>query len=224
MAADLLSEEEVLEVIGAGGVVAIVRLDDLSQGVALSKALLAGGVTALEFTLTNSAALEVLAEVKAALPEFAAHKAVIGAGTVLTPEAARRSIEAGAEFIVSPYTNLETIKVCLESDVAVMPGALTPTEIVTAWEAGASAIKIFPARSFGPAYIKDLLEPLPTLKLMPTGGVNTDNAGDYIKNGAVAVGAGGNLVDKQLVKAGDWAGLTARAAAYVQAIAAARGK
>lgn len=212
----------VLEVTSTGGVVAIVRLADLSQAVALSRALLDGGITALEFTLTNPQALRAMAEVKAALPEFGEGQAVLGAGTVLNPEAARQSIEAGAQFIVAPSTNFGTIQTCREAGVAVMPGALTPTEIVAAWEAGADVIKVFPARAFGPAYFKDLREPLPHLKLMPTGGVSVENAGEYIKNGAIAVGVGGNLVDKKLVAAGDWPAITAKAAAYVRAVQQAR--
>lgn len=214
--------EDVLRITARSGVVAIVRLEDLGQAVALSQALLDGGITALEFTLTNPAALKALAEVKAALPHFKQGVATIGAGTVLNAEAARASIEAGAEFIVAPSTNFGTIEECKRQGVAVMPGALTPTEIVAAWEAGASVVKVFPARAFGPAYIKDLREPLPHLKLMPTGGVNPDNAGEYIKNGAVAVGVGGNLVDKKLVAAGDWEAIRAKAETYVRAVAAAR--
>lgn len=218
------NEARVLETISAGGVVAIVRLDDLSQAVALSRALLEGGVTALEFTLTNSAALEALAKVKASLPEFEKGQAVIGAGTVLDRKATRASIEAGAEFIVAPSTNFETIEECRSQGVPVMPGALTPTEIMAAWQAGASVIKVFPARAFGPAYFKDLREPLPFLRLMPTGGVNLENAGEFIKNGAIALGVGGNLVDRKLVAAGDWSALREKAAAYVSAVSEARQK
>lgn len=216
--------KQVLEITAAGGVVAIVRLADLSQAVALSRALLDGGITSLEFTLTNPEALKALEEVKATLPEFAAGKAVIGAGTVLDSFAAQASVEAGAQFIVAPSTNFGTIEMCKKLGVAVMPGALTPTEIMAAWEAGASAVKVFPARAFGPAYFKDLREPLPHLKLMPTGGVNVENAGEYIKNGAVAVGVGGNLVDKTLVAAQDWEAIKSKAAAYVEAVKKARMK
>ena len=208
--------EQVLEIIEVGRIVAIVRLDDLSQAVAISQALLAGGITALEFTLTNPAALQALAQVKAALPEFERGQAVIGAGTVLNAETALSSIEAGAQFIVAPSTNFGTIAQCKQRGIAVMPGALTPTEIVAAWEAGASVVKVFPARAFGPAYLKDLREPLPHLKLMPTGGVNLDNAAEYIQNGAVAVGVGGNLVDKKLVASQDWEALRNKAATYVR--------
>lgn len=217
------TSEHVLNIISTNPLVVIVRLADLSAAVSLTQALLAGGVTVLEFTLTNPAALTAISEVKTALPAFAEGRAVIGAGTVLDPAAARASVEAGAQFIVSPHTNLETIATCRQLGVPCMPGALTPTEIVTAWNAGASAVKVFPARAFGPAYIKDVLAPLPQLKLMPTGGVDLDNIGQFFKNGAFAVGLGSNLVDERLVAARDWAALTARASSYVQAVRVARG-
>jgi 2-dehydro-3-deoxyphosphogluconate aldolase/(4S)-4-hydroxy-2-oxoglutarate aldolase len=214
--------EQVLKIINQSGVVAIVRLDDLSAAVLLTQALLAGGITAIEFTLTNSAALETIREVKATVAELTDGRAVIGAGTVLDAQAAKASVEAGAEFIVSPHTHLDTLAMCRKLGVPGMPGALTPTEIVTAWKAGASVVKVFPARAFGPAYLKDIRGPLPNIKLMPTGGVNLENTGQYIKHGAVAVGIGGNLVDKQLIQAGEWETLTHRAAAYVQAVQRAR--
>jgi 2-dehydro-3-deoxyphosphogluconate aldolase/(4S)-4-hydroxy-2-oxoglutarate aldolase len=212
-----------LNIINTGGLVAIVRLADLSTAVQLSQALLAGGVTALEFTLTNPAALAAIAEVKAALADFAEGRAVIGAGTVLDAAAAQASVEAGAQFIVAPYSDFETIAMCHQLDVPCMPGALTPTEIVAAWNAGASVVKLFPARAFGPAYLKDVLAPLPHLKLMPTGGVDLENIGPYLKNGAFAVGLGSNLVEERLIAAGNWAGLAAKASVYVEAVRAARG-
>jgi 2-dehydro-3-deoxyphosphogluconate aldolase / (4S)-4-hydroxy-2-oxoglutarate aldolase len=158
-----------------------------------------------------------MAEVKAALPEFDRGEAVIGIGTVLKADQARASIESGAQFIVSPTTNLATIDVCQRSQIAVMPGALTPTEILTAWEAGASAVKVFPARSVGPSYLKDVREPLPFLRLIPTGGIDQHNVKEYLKNGAFAVGVGGNMVDKQLIAARAWAALTDRARELIQA-------
>lgn len=211
-------KEYVLDIIRQSRLVVIVRLADLSAAIPMSQALLAGGITALEFTLTNPAALETITKVKAALTEFADGRAVIGAGTVLDAAATQAAVEAGAQFIVSPSTNYGTIEMCQKLGVANMPGALTPTEIVGAWNAGASVVKIFPARAFGPTYLKDVLAPLPHLKLMPTGRVDLDNVGQYIKNGAFATGIGSNLVDKQLVAARDWAALKERATAYVQAV------
>lgn len=210
--------QQTLNIISLSRLVAIVRLADLSAAVPMSRALLAGGITALEFTLTNPAALAAITEVKAALPDFAEGRAVIGAGTVLDPAAAQAAVEAGAQFIVSPNTDFNTITMCRNLEVPSMPGALTPTEIVAAWNAGASVVKVFPARAFGPTYLKDVLAPLPQLKLMPTGGVDLENIAQYIKNGAFAVGLGSNLVEERLVAAADWAALTARASAYVRAI------
>lgn len=214
--------EQVLDVIHASGVVAIVRLPDLSDAVNLSRALLEGGITALEFTLTNREALRAITEVKAALPEFSNGQAAIGAGTVRNPEDAQASIDAGAEFIVSPSTNFKTIEVCLQRGVPIMPGAMTPTEIEAAWVAGAQVIKVFPARAFGPAYLKDLLSPMPELKIMPTGGVDLHNTTEYVQNGAFSVGIGGNLVDPKRIAAKEWTELTAMAGAYVQAVKAGR--
>jgi 2-dehydro-3-deoxyphosphogluconate aldolase/(4S)-4-hydroxy-2-oxoglutarate aldolase len=212
-----MSIDEVLAVIHATRIIAIVRLDDLSSAVDLTRALLAGGIRALEFTLSNPAAVQAMTEVKAAVPEFDRGAAVIGIGTVLNAAQARAAIEAGAQFIVSPTTNRQTIEVCRQLQTAVMPGAFTPTEILAAWEAGASAVKVFPARSLGPAYLKEVREPLPFLRLIPTGGIDRSNVQEYLKNGAFAVGAGGSLVDKQLVAAHDWAALTDRVRALVAA-------
>ncbi len=206
-----MSIDEVLEIIRLNRIIAIVRLNDLSTALDLSRALFAGGIRALEFTLSNPEAIKAMAEVKAVLPEFERGEAVIGIGTVLNAGQARASVEAGAQFIVSPTTNLQTIEMCQHMKTVVMPGALTPTEILTAWEAGASAVKVFPARSVGPTYLKDVREPLPFLRLIPTGGISSNNIKDYLQNGAFAVGVGGNLVDKQLIAARDWAALTHRA-------------
>ncbi len=206
-----MSIDEVLEIIRLNRIIAIVRLNDLSTALDLSRALFAGGIRALEFTLSNPEAIKAMAEVKAALPEFERGEAVIGIGTVLNAGQAQASIEAGAQFVVSPTTNLQTIEMCKYRKAVVMPGALTPTEILTAWEAGASAVKVFPARSVGPTYLKDVHEPLPFLRLIPTGGISSNNIKDYLQNGAFAVGVGGNLVDKQLIAARDWAALTHRA-------------
>jgi 2-dehydro-3-deoxyphosphogluconate aldolase/(4S)-4-hydroxy-2-oxoglutarate aldolase len=209
--------EQVLDVIRTSRVIAIVRLADLHDAVAMSRALLAGGITALEFTLTNPAALNAVTDVKAALPAFTHGQAVIGAGTVRHAEAAHAAVQAGAQFIVAPHTDVDTIKVCQELEVTVIPGALSPTEIVRAWEAGASAVKVFPARPFGPPYVKDVLAPLPELRLVPTGGVDLENTGAYIQHGAFAVGIGSNLVDARVVATGAWEALSDRARAYVQA-------
>jgi 2-dehydro-3-deoxyphosphogluconate aldolase/(4S)-4-hydroxy-2-oxoglutarate aldolase len=209
-----MSIDEVLEVIRVNRIIAIVRLNDLSAAIDLTHALLDGGIRVLEFTLSNPAAIGAMAKVKSAVPEFNRGRAVIGIGTVLNADQAQAAIEAGAQFIVSPTTNLATIEVCQQLQVAVVPGAFTPTEILAAWEAGASAVKVFPARSVGPSYVKDVREPLPFLRLIPTGGIDRNNIKDYLKNGAFAVGVGGNLVDKQLAVARDWGALADRARAF----------
>ncbi len=208
---------DALGLIGRHKLIAIVRVNDLSSAVDLARALLDGGLCAIEFTLTNPEAIGAVHEVKTALPEFERGEAAIGLGSVLQPDQARAAIEAGAQFIVSPTTNNRTIEVCKSLNVPVIPGALTPTEILAAWEAGASAVKVFPARSVGPAYLKDVREPLPFLRLIPTGGIDLDNLAAYLKSGAFAVGVGGKLADRQLIAARDWAALTDRARAFAQA-------
>ena len=206
-------------VIEADGVVAVVRLDDLSAAVPLTEALVAGGVRAVEFTFTNPAAGRAIEAARAALGE----RALIGAGSVLDAETARIAILAGAAFVVTPTLSLETIALCNRYGVPTVIGALTPTEILTAWEAGATYVKVFPASLGGPGYLKDVRGPLPQVKLIPTGGVSVENAADFIRAGAVAVALGSNLVDGRTVAAADWATLTARARAVVAAVAAGRG-
>ena len=161
-------------------------------------ALLEGGVRALELTMTVPGAIGLIEEIAKDLPgEFQ-----LGAGTVLDPETARQVILAGAKYIVAPTLNLETIKMCHRYDVAIMPGCFTPTEILTAWEAGADVIKVFPATALGPGFFKDIRGPLPQIRMMPTGGVTLANAGEWIKAGAVAIGVGTALVDTKAIAAG----------------------
>lgn len=210
---------DALGLIGRHKLIAIVRVNDLSGAVDLARALLDGGLRAIEFTLTNPEAINAVRAVKVALPEFERGEAAIGLGSVLQPDQARAAIEAGAQFIVSPTTNYRTIEVCKSLNVPVIPGAFTPTEILAAWEAGASAVKVFPARSVGPTYLKDVREPLPFLRLIPTGGIDLDNLAAYLKAGAFAVGVGGKLADRQLIAARDWAALADRARAFAQATA-----
>lgn len=217
-----MTQNDVVDIIQRGGVVPVVRLPSLEQATPLVQALLAGGVTAIEPTMTSPDALDVLPRLLREIPAFRSGEAVLGMGTVVSREQAAAAIEAGAQFIVSPILDLEVVKYCTACGVPVMPGAFTPTEIQTAWHAGASIVKVFPARALGPAYFKDLLAPLPHLRLMPTGGVNLDNAPAFIRNGAVAVGVGGALVAKDLVAACAWEELSARAAEFVDAVRGAR--
>jgi 2-dehydro-3-deoxyphosphogluconate aldolase / (4S)-4-hydroxy-2-oxoglutarate aldolase len=209
--------ERVLELILQTRLVAIIRLDDLAKALELSKALLDGGILVQEFTLSNPDALGALKDAKEALPAFQNGSAAIGLGSVRNPTEAHKALEAGAQFVVTPTTNLEVIRVCKAAGLPIMPGAFTPTEIATAWDAGADMVKVFPARALGPTYIKDMLAPMPYLKLLPTGGIDLDNMASFFKNGAVAVGVGGNLLDKQAIAANDWAKVTAIAREYAKA-------
>jgi len=214
----LVKVADVLANVQAGGVVAIVRLDDLSSAVPLTAALQRGGITAVEFTFTNRLAGRVIEEVRNEAPAGIS----IGAGTVLDPETARIAILAGAEFIVTPALNTATIELCSRYSVPTVIGAFTPTEIITAWQAGASVVKVFPASVGGPRYLKDVAGPFPEIKLIPTGGVSVENAGDFIRAGAIAVALGSNLVDAKTVAAGDWATIEERSKAVVAAVKAAR--
>ena len=206
------------EIVEQQGVVAVVRLSDLSTAVDVTKALIAGGVSAVEFTFTNPKAAAAIEAVKNAVGD----EGYIGAGTVLDPETARIAILAGAEYIVTPTTKVATIEMCNRYGIPTVIGAFTPTEMLTATESGAAYIKVFPATLGGPRYFKEVLAPLPHLRLIPSGGVSLENAGDYIKAGAVAVGIGGNLVDKASVENKEWKTLTARAKTLIAAVAQAR--
>lgn len=212
----------VVDIVTRGGVVPVVRLSDLASAVDLAQALLAGGVTAVELTMTSPGALDALPLLLEKVPQFSQGEAALGMGSVLNPEMATAALDQGAQFIVAPMLDLPTVNLCVARGVPVMPGALTPTEIQTAWVSGASVVKVFPASAVGPGYFKDLLAPLPHLKLMPTGGVELSNAVDFVRNGAVAVGAGSSLVDRKAVAAGDWAELTRRAAQFVETVQNAR--
>ena len=209
----------VIEQLEEQGGVAIVRLDDLSAAIAVTEALLAGGLSAVEFTFTNRQAGHAIEGVKAAVGD----RALIGAGTVLDPETARTAILAGADFVVTPTLKPATIELCNRYRVPTVIGAFTPTEILTAWEAGADFVKVFPASAGGPRYLKDVLGPLPQLKLVPTGGVSFENAADFIRAGAAAVAMGSNLVDAQTVAAADWPTLTGRARRLLDLVREARG-
>ena len=207
-----------VERIERSGVVAIVRLDDYMHAPEMARALADGGVEAIEFTYTNPAAGEAVKATKAALGEHM----LVGAGTVLDPETARAAILHGADFIVTPTVQVDTIRLCQRYSVPTVIGAFTPTEILTAWESGASVVKVFPASVGGPRYLKDVRGPLPHVKLMPTGGVSFENAADFIKSGAIGVAAGSNLVDAETVAKQEWATLTDRARRLVDAVGAAR--
>jgi len=205
-----MSRDEVLSRILDGGIVAVVRAESGATLTRVVEALLEGGVTAAEITFTVPDAVEVIREVKRTVGE----RVVLGAGTVLDPETARAALLAGAAYIVSPSTNPEVIRLCRRYDAPVMPGAFTPTEVVTAWEHGADVVKIFPAELGGPAHLKALRNPLPQIRLMPTGGVNLETAEAFLKAGACCLGVGGALVDGASVKEGAYDRIRDRAAAF----------
>ena len=198
-------------------IVAIVRLERYDRAVEITRALLAGGISVVEFTLTGVGAYDAIAATRAALGA-AAH---VGVGTVLNVEAATASIDAGAQFVVTPTTSPAVIRACVARGTPILSGALTPTEALSAHEAGASMVKLFPARLGGPQYLRDILAPLPFLQIVPTGGVGAENARAYIDAGAVAVGIGGSLITAQAVAQEDWDRITAGARAVVEAIKAA---
>lgn len=210
----------VLDRIVAGGVIAVVRLDDLGAAVGIAKALADGGVPAVEFTFTNRRAGDAISAAKDALGD----RGIIGAGTVLDPETARIAILAGAEYLVTPTFKASTVEICHRYGIPVVCGALTPTEILTAWEAGAALVKVHPASLGGPKYFKDVLAPMPQVKLVPSGGVTFDNAGEFIASGASAVALGSNLVDTRAVDLEDWTAVEERARTLRQIVAVAREK
>jgi 2-dehydro-3-deoxyphosphogluconate aldolase/(4S)-4-hydroxy-2-oxoglutarate aldolase len=185
----------------------------------LSEALIAGGVSAIEITMTTPNAIEAIRDARKKLGE----RAVIGVGTVLNEKVCREAIEAGAEFVVTPICRTEFVPIARAADRPIMLGAYTPTEAQTAHEAGADFIKIFPADTLGPGYIKALRAPLPHLKIVPTGGVDVHNVADFLKAGCAAVGVGGSMVTAKMLQEADWAGLTRLAEQFVKAARRDRG-
>jgi 2-dehydro-3-deoxyphosphogluconate aldolase / (4S)-4-hydroxy-2-oxoglutarate aldolase len=214
-----MTKQEVLDRIAEMGVVPVVRAPSPEDALRAIDAICEGGVTVLEITMTVPGAIGVI---EAAVANRG-QDVIVGAGTVLDAETARACIAAGAQFIVSPALDISTIESCAASSVAVMPGALTPTEVVTAWRAGADVVKIFPCGSVGGAsYIKALKAPLPQIPLMPTGGVSIATAGDFIKAGAFALGVGSDLVDIEAIARGNAKLVTERARVYLHLVREAR--
>jgi len=214
-----MNKTEVIQRVKDIGVIPVVRASSEEEAISVVEAIKAGGLPILEITMTVPRAVEVIETLSARY----GNEAIVGAGTVLDPESARACILAGAQFIVSPALNLETIACCHELDVAVMPGALTPTEIVLAWNAGADLVKVFPAGAMGGAsYIKSLKAPLPQIELIPTGGVTLANAADFIKAGAAAVGVGTDLVDMTAIRLGQPEKITHAARAFIEEVRKAR--
>ena len=213
-----MTREQKLDLMRQTGLIAIMRADSSDQLIAAADAIRAGGVRAIEVTMTTPGALETIGKASRRYRG----ETLFGAGTVLDPETARAAILAGADFVVAPTLNAEMVALCLRYGVPVFPGCYTPTEMLTAWEAGASMIKLFPADVGGPAYIKAVRAPLPQLEIVPVGGVNLDTAADFIRSGAAVLGVGSSLINQKLLDSGNMEELRRRAAAFVAEVAKGR--
>ncbi len=213
-----MNKTEKLNLIRATGVIAIMRAQNSDQLIAAADAIKAGGVRVIEVTMTTPGALDVVT----AATRRHGEDVLFGAGTVLDTETARAAILAGAGFIVAPTLSLSVVELCNRYSIPVMPGVFTPTEALTAWEAGVDMVKLFPANIGGPSLVKAIRAPLPQLDIVPVGGVDLDNAAPFIRNGAAALGVGGSLVNQALLDSGDLAELTRRAAAFVEQVHEAR--
>ena len=213
-----MNKEQVIAQIRSVGILPVIRTSTADEARAAIDAVAAAGITTIEITLTVSGAIELIQELSESRKDL-----LIGAGTVLTAASARECADAGARFIISPVTDVETIRFCNDAGIVVMPGALTPTEILYAWNAGADFVKVFPADSMGgPSYLKTIKGPLPEIRLVPTGGVSLSTVGDFIKAGAEAVGIGSDLVDVASFRDGRPSAVTGRAAEYMAAVSRAR--
>jgi 2-dehydro-3-deoxyphosphogluconate aldolase/(4S)-4-hydroxy-2-oxoglutarate aldolase len=190
-----MSKEHDLKRVLDCGIVAVVRSPDSQQLVEVAKALADGGVTVVEITMSVPGALDVVRQVRQALGD----RLLLGAGTILDPETARAALLAGAEYLVAPTVNLDVIRLCQRYDKLVMPGAFTPTEVLTAWEAGADIVKVFPAEVLGPAFFRAVRAPLPQVKLMPTGGVDLNTATEFLRAGACCLGVGSQMIEPKAV-------------------------
>jgi 2-dehydro-3-deoxyphosphogluconate aldolase/(4S)-4-hydroxy-2-oxoglutarate aldolase len=207
-----MTKQEVLEWIRKTGLIPVVRAQSPEQAMRAVNAVKAGGVDIVEVTMTVPGAISLIEKLR----QIFSSEVLIGAGTVLDPEKAQQCIDAGAQFIVSPALNIDTISYCRSRDVPVLPGALTPTEVLQAWTAGADAVKVFPAGAVGGAsYLKSLKAPLPDVELVPTGGVSLKTAADFIRAGAMALGVGADLIDLAALKEDRDDVLTERAREYL---------
>ena len=209
-----MNKAEKLTLIRETGVIAIMRAQSSEQLIAAADAIKAGGVRAIEVTMTTPGALDVIAAANSRYGQ----DVLFGAGSVLDAETARAAILAGAGFVVAPTLNLSVVAMCNRYSIPVMPGCYTPTEMLTAWEAGADMIKLFPASVGGPALIRAIRAPLPQLEIVPVGGVNLDTAAEFIAKGAAALGVGSSLVNQKLLDAGDMGELERRAEAFIREV------
>ncbi len=214
-----MNKSEVLNKIREIGVVPVVRASSADEALRVVDAIREGGVPVLEITMTVPGAVQVIEEIV----KRHGNDVLVGAGTVLDPETARACILAGAQFVVSPALNLNTIEMCRRYSIGIMPGALTPTEVITAWQAGADVVKVFPCGAMGGAsYLKSLKAPFPQVELIPTGGVSLKTAADFIAAGAMALGVGADLVDTKAIKEGNPSKVTEAARQYVEIVRQAR--
>jgi 2-dehydro-3-deoxyphosphogluconate aldolase/(4S)-4-hydroxy-2-oxoglutarate aldolase len=209
-----------LNLIRKTGVIAIMRAQSPGQLIAAADAIKQGGVQVIEVTMTTPGALDVIAQAN----ERYGEEVLFGAGSVLDAETARAAILAGAGFVVAPTLNLDVIALCNRYSVPVVPGCYTPTEMLTAWEAGADMVKLFPASLGGPKLVKAILAPLPQLEIVPVGGVNLDTAASFIESGAAALGVGSSLINQKLLDGGDMEELAHRAAAFIREVQRGRGR
>ncbi|MEX2116162.1 MAG: bifunctional 4-hydroxy-2-oxoglutarate aldolase/2-dehydro-3-deoxy-phosphogluconate aldolase [Bacteroidota bacterium] len=207
-----MNHNETLQSILTNGVVAVIRMKDPAKLLKVIEAIRVGGVKCIEITMTVPGAVEIIREVSKTVPS----DVLVGAGTVTDEKTADAVMDAGAKFVVGPILREGIIARCRERQAVVMPGCFTPTEIFTAWKAGADIIKVFPATSLGPKYFKDIAGPFPDIRMMPTGGVTIDNVGDWVKAGAVAVGIGSDLLDKKAIEEEKYEILTERARRMVK--------
>ena len=217
---DAMEKRDVFNRMIAEGLIPVIRVTSANEAIDVADAIKEGGVSLIEITMSVQGAIDVIKE----LTQKYKDEIIMGAGTVLDPETGRAALLAGAQFIVSPTLNLDLIQLAHRYSAVVIPGAATPTEILTAWNAGADMVKVFPAAQLGgPEYLKALRGPLPQILLVPTGGVNLQNAGAFIKAGAIALGVGGELVDKKAVKEKKFHIITENSRAFLKAVREARG-
>jgi 2-dehydro-3-deoxyphosphogluconate aldolase/(4S)-4-hydroxy-2-oxoglutarate aldolase len=212
------SKSEIISLLTNPGIIAVVRAQKAEQVIPLSEALIAGGVLAIEITMTTPNAIAAIRDARAKIGD----RALVGVGTVLDAETCRAAVAAGAEFVVTPVCRPEFVAIAHGADRPIMLGAYTPTEAQTAHEAGSDFIKIFPADTLGPGYIKAIRAPLPHLRIVPTGGVDVHNVGDFLKAGCAALGVGGSLVSAKILQEANWPELTRKASEFVNAARQAR--
>ena len=209
-----MRKEQIVEKLREIGLVPVLRAESEEQALGIAAAIAAGGVTVLEITMTVPGAIRVMARLTKDWPDI-----LIGAGTVLDAETARMCMLEGAQFVVSPALNLKTIEMCHRYSIPVLPGALTPTEVITAWQAGADVIKVFPASALGGAkYLKSLKAPLPQVEMIPTGGVSLATAKEFLEAGSFALGVGADLVDTKAMAEGKPEKITESAKKYLEIV------